>query len=336
MNAGFCTKKIILFSGIILACHFHAIHGESLTGLVPSDPVPAGLSGQTGRNADTSSAGILKTHSADTVHNDMLKGSGIQETTVKPAVRIITTSKLLSSIFVLILGWLALKYITLLLNMASERWAQYRLTIKGFVPVFRIAGWTALIYFVIIGIIRPPVQSVLALTASAGIAIGFASQDILKNIFGGIVILLDKPFKVGDKILIDTHYGEVIHIGLRTVRLVTPDDSQVAVPNSEIMNRSVSNANSGEPDCHVAVDFYFDRELDLDRAHALAVQCAYLSRYTFLKKPVSVVFRNEIHQGRSLIHMKLKVYVFDHRFEFACISDLTKIVLREFRKTGLA
>ncbi|MCB0314052.1 MAG: mechanosensitive ion channel, partial [Calditrichaeota bacterium] len=53
-------------------------------------------------------------------------------------------------------------------------------------------------------------------------AIGFAAQDILKNIFGGLMLLLDRPFQVGDKIEAGGHYGEVVQIGLRTVRIVTP------------------------------------------------------------------------------------------------------------------
>jgi small-conductance mechanosensitive channel len=249
--------------------------------------------------------------------------------------RIFRPGKIVSAILVMIAGWLAMRYTTALMELLSERWPQYRLMIKGFIPIVRITGWTVLISFVIIGIFKPPIQSVIAFTASAGIAIGFASQDILKNIFGGIMIIFDKPFKVGDKIQIDSYYGEVISIGLRTVRIVTPDDSTISVPNSEIVSKSVSNANSGEPECQVVADFYFEPDLDIDKAQTLAVQCASISRYVYLNKPVSAVLKNEIHLGKSMIHMKLKAYVIDHRFEFPFMTDMTKTVLREFRKVGL-
>ncbi len=244
-------------------------------------------------------------------------------------------SKMISALFVFVVGWVLLRYTGIVLNVLSERWPRYRLTIKGFIPVIRILGWSGLISFVVVGIFKPPIQSVLAFTASAGIAIGFASQDILKNIFGGVVILFDKPFGVGDKIQIDTHYGEVLSIGLRTVRLVTADDSVVAVPNSEIVSKSVSNANSGAPDCQVVVSFFLPVGCELDRAQELALRCAALSRYAYLNKARAVVFSNQERMGRGLIQMKLKVYVLDHRFEFALVSDLTRIVIREFRREGL-
>ncbi|MBF0432915.1 MAG: mechanosensitive ion channel [Fibrobacteria bacterium] len=253
----------------------------------------------------------------------------------KDPVTIIKASKIITTIFLLIFGWFLLHYIGRILDILSERWPRYRLSIKGIIPIVRILGWTSLLTFIIIAVFRPPIQSVIAFTASAGIAIGFASQDILKNIFGGIVILFDKPFKVGDKIKIDEHYGEVVNIGLRTVRICTADDSQVAIPNMEIVSKSVSNSNSGETDCQVVSEFYFPETLNVDEAHVLATRCAYLSRYVYLNKPVSIVFQTEMHGPQIKIKMRLKAYVFDHRFEGPFQTDMTKTVLREFRKAGI-
>jgi small-conductance mechanosensitive channel len=175
----------------------------------------------------------------------------------------------------------------------------------------------------------------VALTASAGIAVGFASQDILKNIFGGIMILFDRPFQVGDKIELGKYYGEVIHIGLRTVRIVTPDDSQVSIPNSEIVNQSVSNANSGENNCQVVAEFYLPPDIDLVKAKKIAYRAAAVSRYVYLNKPIAIVIKNEIHEGRSLLKMRLKAYVLDIRYEFPFSTEMTEIVMGEFLKQKL-
>jgi MscS family membrane protein len=257
------------------------------------------------------------------------------ESEIKSLREILSTSKLFLSLMMLAAGWIFLRYLTKLLNIFAERWPQYRLTIKGLIPVIRIGSWTLILFFIIVAIIQPAIETIWAITASAGIAIGFASQDILKNIFGGILILMDKPFKVGDKIKIDDHYGEVVNIGLRTVRIVTPDDSLVSIPNSEIVNKSVSNANAGAPDCQVVAEFYFEKDIDMNKAHTLAIRCASISRYVFLNKPISATFKNEIYEGRSMIKMRLKAYVFDHRFEFAFITDMSKIIFREFSRAGL-
>jgi len=152
----------------------------------------------------------------------------------------ISFSKILFSLIIFLVVFIIIRYTTKFVEMLGERWGPFRLLVKRAVPILRITGWTIVIYFIIAVVLAPPIETLIAVTASAGIAIGFASQDILKNIFGGIMILFDRPFQVGDKISIGNHYGEVIQIGLRTVRIVTADDSVVSIPNGEIVNQSVS------------------------------------------------------------------------------------------------
>lgn len=247
----------------------------------------------------------------------------------------LTFGKIFWTIVVILASMLIIRYFTRLLEAIAERWAHLRLLIKRLIPIFRVLVWTFVIFVITEGIIQPPIATLLAFTASAGIALGFASQDILKNVFGGIMILLDRPFQVGDKIQVGSFYGEVVQIGLRTVRVVTPDDSLVSIPNGEITNQSVSNSNSGESNCQVVAEFYFPADLDLERARKIAYRAAAVSRYVYLNKPIAVIFKNEIHEGRSLLKMRLKAYVLDLRYEFAFMSEMTEIVIQEFLKAGL-
>jgi len=122
---------------------------------------------------------------------------------------------------------------------------------------------------------------------------------------------------------------------LRTVRIVTADDSLVSIPNSEIVNQSVSNANSGESNCQVVAEFYLPPDIDLVKSKKIAYQAAAISRYVFLNKPIAIIIKNEIHQGRSLLKMRLKAYVLDIRYEFPFMSEMTEIVMTEFLKHGL-
>lgn len=228
-----------------------------------------------------------------------------------------------------------LKYLIGFLDMFSERWTNLRLLIKRLIPVIRVVGWTLAIYIIIADIFAPPIQTLIAVTASAGIAIGFASQDILKNIFGGIMIILDRPFQVGDKIQTASHYGEVVHIGLRSVRIVTPDDSLVSIPNGELVNQSVSNANAGEFNCQVVSDLYLPPDIDIVRLKKLAYRSAAVSRYAYLKKPIVIIIKNEVHQGRSLLRVRLKAYVLDLRYEFPFLSEMTETLMSELLKQGM-
>jgi MscS family membrane protein len=244
----------------------------------------------------------------------------------------VSASKIVWSLIIFLIALFVIRYLSRIFETIGEKWTNLRLVIKRVIPIFRISIWTFVIYIIIAGIIAPPIETLIAVTASAGIAVGFASQDILKNIFGGIMILFDRPFQVGDKIQVGDHYGEVVQIGLRTVRVVTPDDSLVSIPNSEIVNESVSNSNTGEFNCQVVSEFYLPADIDLIRLKKIAYRAAAVSRYVYLKKPIAVILKNEINEGRSLLKMRLKAYVLDLRYEFAFASEMTELVIQQLLK----
>ena len=247
-----------------------------------------------------------------------------------PAVKwSLSFNKIFWALIILFIAFLIIKYVTRFLEAIAEKSDKMRLSIKRIIPIFRIFGWTFVLYIIIAGVFVPPIETLIAVTGAAGIAVGFASQDILKNIFGGIMILFDHPFQVGDKIQVGNSYGEVVNIGLRTVRIVTPDDSLVSVPNNEIVNQSVSNSNSGEFNCQVVAEFFLPMNIDIPKVKQVAFEAAVISKYVYLNKPVAVIIKNEIHEGQSILKMRLKAYVLDIRYEFPFMSEMTEIVVSE-------
>lgn len=248
---------------------------------------------------------------------------------------IISVEKILWAIVFFIVGLYLIKFATKILDLFAERSTKYRITIKGFIPVIRILAWAFILYLIIHGIFSPPAETIIAILASLGIAVGFAAQDIFKNIFGGIMIIFDRPFQVGDKIEIENHYGEVIKIGLRSTRIVTADDSMVSIPNGDIMSKSVSNSNSGEPNCQVVAEIYLPIDVDTEKVRQIALEAAQVSKYIYLNKPIVVLFFNEVKERKSYLKMRLKAYVMDIRFEFAFKSDMTEIVMRELIAQGI-
>ncbi len=86
----------------------------------------------------------------------------------------------------------------------------------------------------------------LASAGIAGIAIGFAAKDTLSNLFSGVFIIADAPYKVGDYIELDRGgRGKVVNIGLRSTRILTRDDIEVTIPNSIIGNSMIINQSGG-------------------------------------------------------------------------------------------
>ncbi|MFN1835894.1 mechanosensitive ion channel family protein [Balneola sp. MJW-20] len=248
---------------------------------------------------------------------------------------LISFNKILLSVFVVIFAFLFNKALAFLLGRLAEVKAYYRLLVKRLIPFLNILIWSLAIYIVIEGVIDPPVETLLAVGASVGIAVGFAAQDILKNIFGGFIIIMDRPFQIGDKIDVNGHYGEVTEIGLRSIRIQTPDDSSVTIPNAEIVNNSVSNTNSGALFCQVVTSIYLPNDVPIDEIKALAYKAAITSRYVYLNKPVVVLAEHRMMEQRFAIELKVKAYVLDIRYEFKLKSEITEFILKELNQRKL-
>lgn len=291
-----------------------------------ADPLSQILKDPVGVNADNQ---MTSGHSEN---RDNFSFRNLQTPSVES---IITPGKIIWTLIFLFIGYIIIRLLSGLLNRLGERSTKYRIAIKRLVPIVKIIGWIFIIFIIIQGIVKPPMAMVLGFFTSVGVAVGFAAQDLLKNVFGGLMILFDRPFQIGDKIEVGESYGEVIKIGLRSTRIVTADDSEVSVPNGEMMNSSISNSNSGQTNCQVVAEIYLPLDIDTQKARKIAMEAALVSKYIYLNKPVSVIFVNEMHERKSLLKMRLKAYVSDIRFEFVFKSDMTEIVLKELIKEGL-
>jgi small-conductance mechanosensitive channel len=238
------------------------------------------------------------------------------------------------ALVVLVLTGLVLRGLVWILDRLAERGAKRRLFYKRMVPIVRILLWTISLYLVVRVIFQVDARGVLAAAAAIGGAVGFAAQDILKNIFGGLILVFDQPFQVGDKISVGGTFGEVVSIGLRSTRLVTPDDNLVTVPNAQVVDGQVANANAGQLSCQVVTDLYLPGSVDEARAKQIAYEAAASSRYVFLNKPIVVLVKDEFKET-FITHLKVKAYVMDPRYEFLLQSDITERARAQFRWEGI-
>lgn len=86
-----------------------------------------------------------------------------------------------------------------------------------------------------------PVTSLIAGLGVGGLAVALAAQETIKNLFGSMVLLSDKPFELGEVIRVDNVEGQVEHIGFRSTRIRTPDGFLVTLPNGELANKTIVN-----------------------------------------------------------------------------------------------
>ena len=241
------------------------------------------------------------------------------------------TVLVLNAIALLIVTVFLVRGLVWLLEALAERSATRRLFFKKLIPIVRIVTYSVVAYFIIAIIFDVDRESLLAASAALGVAIGFAAQDVLKNIFGGLIIIFDQPFQAGDKISVGGTYGEVVSIGLRSTRIVTPDDNLVSVPNAQVVDGQVSNANAGALDCQVVTNLYLPGWVDVMEAKSIAYQAAATSKYVFLDKPIVVLVKDDFKET-FLTQLVVKAYVLDTRFESVFSSDVTETAKAEFLK----
>lgn len=271
----------------------------------------------------------------NTIKDPVIKINKDEPNPFKNIGEILSLWKIFWAIVICVIAYYFFKFLILILEGLNKKSNNSFRILKNIGPFIRIVGWIIVAIILIEGVFNPPRETIFAVLASAGIAIGFASQDILKNIFGGIMILFDRPFQIGDKIEVGDYYGEVKEIGLRSTRIITKDDSLVSIPNSEVVNLAVSNSNGGENNCQVVAEIFLPIDIDTDLVRKIAMETAQTSRYIYLNKPITVLFFNEVRQRRSFLKMRLKAYVSDLKHEFAFQSDMTEIFLKELLKRGI-
>ena len=238
------------------------------------------------------------------------------------------------SLVIIVVFHFLIRALAWVLETLAERSVRRRLTFKWLIPITRMALWGIAAYLILRTVFRVDAQGLLAASAALGLALGIAAQDLLKNVFGGLIVVFDQPFQVGDKISVGGTYGEVVSIGLRSTRIVTADDNLVTVPNSQVVEEQVANANAGQLNCQVVTDLYLPGRVDERKAREIAFEAAVTSRYVFLNKPIVVLVGDEF-RTTFVTRVWVKAYVLDPRFEFLMQSDITERARDGFRAAGL-
>ncbi len=162
-------------------------------------------------------------------------------------------------------------------------------------------------------------ENLLALAGAGGLALGFAFKDYGSSIVAGIVNLYERPCRPGDWIRVGDAYGEVKSLGLRAIKMVTPDDTTVSVPNLKIWTENIHNDNDGQATHLCVADFYLHPEHDAAWVRRKLIDVTYASPYLRLERPVAVVAA-EKPWGT---HYRLKAYPIDGRSHFQFTTDLT-------------
>jgi len=151
-----------------------------------------------------------------------------------------------SVLVVLTIGWIVFNLVDVP-TAVYKRWAdskESKLT-DMLVPILRSSMRVTVVALTLVQVAQvvsdKPVSSILAGLGIGGLAFALAAQDSLKHLFGSVVIFTDRPFEVGDRLVVDGHDGPVEEVGFRSTRIRTLDGHLVTIPNGALVNKSILN-----------------------------------------------------------------------------------------------
>jgi small-conductance mechanosensitive channel len=240
---------------------------------------------------------------------------------------------ILSAIIILIVAYVLIRIITLLLQRFSERVLQYRIYVKMLIPLLKFSIYGIALYIIFANILQLSSEQLIIFGGLFGAAIGFGIKDLFAGVIGGIVIMLVKPYQMGDKIRVGEQYGEVSDIGLISTKIITPDDNLVSIPNYLVFTQNIASANAGNREMMVVIDLFVDYGSDMVLAARILKEAVITSKYVFIsdKHPVTVL----VKEYPYYLRLRAKAYVNDLRYEFEFESDATRRTLAEFARIGI-
>lgn len=174
----------------------------------------------------------------------------------------------------------------------------------------------------------------LASAGIAGIAIGFATKDTLANLFSGVFILADAPYKIGDYVVFENgDRGMVTHIGLRSTRMLTRDDVEITIPNSIIGNSRIINQSGGPHEkFRLRVKVGVAYGTDIDKVRELLLKIADQERLVCRSPAPRVRFRLF---GASSVDFELLCWARTPAFKGRTLDSLNDAIYKAFAEEGV-
>jgi small-conductance mechanosensitive channel len=172
----------------------------------------------------------------------------------------------------------------------------------------------------------------------AGIAIGFAAKDTLSNLIAGVLLIIDRPFEIGDRIEVwsapagSATWVDVVDIGLRATKIKTTDNIVIIIPNNEIMKRDIVNYTIISTNIRVRINIGVSYDADIEKAKELINSVAGSLAWVSKEPPPKVVVRNF---GESSVDLQLRVWIDDARKRMDTISCVTDKIKEAFDKNGI-
>jgi small-conductance mechanosensitive channel len=177
------------------------------------------------------------------------------------------------------------------------------------------------------------ILGMVAVLGVGSLAIALAAQETIANMIGGFVIMIDRPFRVGDRVQLDTGSTVIVNqIGIRSTKFRTFENSLIIVPNAELMKSTVHNLTYPAPMLRVQIDVGVGYDSDMEQVRRVMLDEAARHQTVIDDPPPSFFF---LEFGDSSLNVSMRCWVADGSEQFITASELREQVLNRFREEGI-
>lgn len=196
---------------------------------------------------------------------------------------------------------------------------QYLVVFFGFLLVLQSAGID--------------LSTLTVLSGTIGIGIGFGLQNIVDNFFSGLIILLERPIKVGDRIDVGTINGDVIRIAIRSTTVRTNENINIIIPNSEFVSKQVINWSHTDRNVRISIPVGVSYRSDPKQVRDVLLKVAE-HHPAILEKPAPDVIFHEF--GSSSLNFELRVWTRTHiQIPKILRSEMNYRIFDELKQNGI-
>ena len=186
---------------------------------------------------------------------------------------------------------------------------------------------------VILSIWKINITPLLASAGIAGAGIALAAKDTIANFFGGISVFTDKPFKIGDFIVLDKgERGEVVTIGIRSTRIKTLDDVMITIPNSVLINSKIVNESAPTPNLRIKTSIGVAYGSDIELVEKALLEVA-SGNENLLADPAPKVWFMSF--GESSLNFDLLCWIKDPTLRLRATDSLNRAIYKRFNELGI-
>jgi small-conductance mechanosensitive channel len=205
------------------------------------------------------------------------------------------------------------------------------------IPLFENIGVIVVVAVAIYFVFKSWHVDMTAWLASAGIvgiAVGFAAKDTLANLFSGVFILADAPYKIGDYVVLDSgERGKVTHIGIRSTRLLTRDDVEITIPNAIMGNTRIINETGGPHEKYrIRVSVGVAYGSDIDQVKNILEEIAVAETHVCSDPEPRIRFRAF---GASSLDVDLLCWVANPEVRGLVLDALNTTIYKRFNAEGI-